>query len=280
MAYLEDTRGRSAENLRDTFLRTDSRRTRLKRERWLIVTMAIIPLILWEGFARIGMISSLFFPPPTVIFLTFIRMIADGKLLSNMVVTLWRVCLGFILGGFPGLILGLAMGWSRRARMVFDPFIAAAHPVPKIAILPLIMILFGIGESSKVVVVAVSTFFPMLINTVAGVTQISPIHYEVAKNYGANLTKIFTRVIVPGSLPLILAGARLSLNIALLISIAVELVAAQKGLGALIWLAWQTLRTEELYVSLAVTATLGIIFNLLLQRISLHLVPWQTEQEI
>lgn len=280
MAYLEDTRRRSAENLGDTFLRKDTQGIRLQRERWLIVTMAIIPLILWECFARMGVISSLFFPPPTVIFLTFIRMIAHGKLLSNMVATLWRVCLGFILGGFLGLILGLVMGWSRRVRVVLDPFIAASHPVPKIAILPLIMILFGIGESSKVVVVAVSTFFPMLINTVAGVTQISPIHFEVAKNYGANLTKIFTRVIVPGSLPLILAGARLSLNIALLISIAVELVSAQEGLGAMIWLAWQTLRIEELYVSLAVTAALGMIFNFLLQRITIYLIPWQTEQKI
>ncbi len=280
MAYLEDTRGRSAENLGDTLLREDTRGIRLQRERWLIVTMAIIPLTLWECLARMGAISSLFFPPPTVIFLTFLRMIAQGKLLANVGVTLWRVCMGLILGGGSGLLLGLAMGWSRRIRAVFDPFIAAAHPIPKIAVLPLIMILFGIGESSKVVVVAVSTFFPMLINAVAGVTQISPIHFEVAKNYGANLTKIFTRVILPGSLPLILAGVRLSLNFALLTCIAVELVAADQGLGAMIWLAWQTLRTEELYMSLAVTATVGIVFNFLLQRISLHLVPWQREQEI
>jgi ABC-type nitrate/sulfonate/bicarbonate transport system permease component len=280
MAYLEDNRGRSTENLTDTFLREDFPGSRLQKERWLIVSMILIPLIAWECFSRMGIISSLFFPPPSIIFLTFVRMITHGKLLANVGATLWRVCLGLILGGASGLLLGLAMGWSRRIRVVIDPFIAAAHPIPKIAILPLIMILFGIGESSKVVVVAVSTFFPMLINTVAGVTQISPIHFEVAKNYGANLTKIFTRVIVPGSLPLILAGARLALNIALLISIAVELVAAEQGLGAMIWLAWQTLRTEELYVSLAVTAILGIVFNFLLQRISLHFVPWQTEQKI
>lgn len=188
--------------------------------------------------------------------------------------------MGFFLGGISGLMLGLAMGWSRSLRMVIDPLIAAAHPVPKIAILPLIMILFGIGESSKIVVIAVATFFPMLINTVAGVRQINPIHFEVAENYGASLNKIFTRVIMPGSLPLVLTGARLALNMALLVAIAVELVSAQEGLGAMIWLAWQTFRTEELYVSLFVTAALGMILNFLLQRMTLYLVPWQTEQKI
>jgi NitT/TauT family transport system permease protein len=172
------------------------------------------------------------------------------------------------------------MGWSQRLRIVIDPFIAAAHPVPKIALLPIIMIIFGIGESSKVVVVGVAAFFPMVINAMAGVRQISPIHFEVAENYGANPVKTFTRVVVPGSLPLVLTGARLALNTALLLTIAVELVAAQKGLGVMVWFAWQTLRTEELYASVAATATMGVSFNLLLQRLAAHLVPWQVEREI
>jgi NitT/TauT family transport system permease protein len=141
------------------------------------------------------------------------------------------------------------------------------------------MIVFGIGETSKVVVVAVASFFPMLINTMAGVRQIHPIHFEVAKNYGASLRKIFTRIVVPGSLPLILTGMRLALNIALLLTIAVELVAAQKGLGSMIWFAWETMRTEELYVSLIVTAILGISFNFLLQTITKYLIPWRVIRE-
>jgi NitT/TauT family transport system permease protein len=172
------------------------------------------------------------------------------------------------------------MGWSHPLYRLINPFIAATHPIPKIAILPLIMIIFGIGETSKVVVIALTAFFPLLINTAAGVQQINQIHFEVAKNYDANLTKIFTRVIFPGSLPLVLTGLRLSLNLALLVSIAVELVSAQKGLGAMIWLAWQTFRTEELYVSLIVTALLGIFFNFFLQRLVVYLIPWKTEQRI
>lgn len=247
-------------------------------EEWLTVLIIFLVVIAWELGVYVGWLSSLFFPPPSVIVATFIRLIINNKLVDNTGITLWRVFLGLILGGIPGLILGLIMGWSHRLYRLINPFVAATHPIPKIAILPLIMIIFGIGESSKVVVIALTAFFPMLINTAAGVQQINPIHFEVAKNYGANLTKIFTRVIFPGSLPLMLTGLRLSLNFALLVAIAVELVSAQKGLGAMIWLAWQTLRTEELYVSLVVTSTLGILFNFFLQRLAVYLVPWKTEQ--
>ena len=247
-------------------------------ERWLTLLLILAVLIIWEGLVRAGMISPLFFPSPSFIFLTFIKLITSGKLVANIMATLLRVFSGLIWGGVPGLILGLAMGWSSRLRTIIDPLIAAAHPVPKIAILPLIMILFGIGESSKIIVVSLATFFPLLINAMAGVRQISPIHFEVADNYGATTSKIFTRIILPGSLPMILAGIRLALNMSLLVTIAVELVAAQEGLGAMIWLSWQTLRTEELYVSLGVTAFLGILFNFLLRRATVFLVPWQLEQ--
>ena len=249
-------------------------------ERGLIALIILVALVVWELGVYVGWFSPLFFPPPSVIFSTFIKLILNKKLGDNTGMTLWRVFQGLLLGGAPGLILGLMMGRSHRLYRIINPFVAASHPVPKIAILPLIMIIFGIGESSKIIVIALTAFFPILINTALGVQQISPIHFEVAKNYGANLSKTFTRVTFPGSLPMIIAGLRLSLNLALLVTIAVELVSAQKGLGAMIWLAWQTLRTEELYVSLAVTAALGIIFSFLLQHLTRYFVHWQTEQRI
>jgi NitT/TauT family transport system permease protein len=258
--------------------------TRLKKgwrlERWLPAAVVAVILAIWEWRGRAGGLSALFFPPPSTIILTLGRLLTSGELATHLSATLSRLFVGFALGGLPALILGLVMGWSRRLRLVLDPFIAAAHPIPKIAVLPLIMIIFGIGESSKIVVVAVAVFFPMLINTMAGVRQISPIYFEVAENYGAGLFKVFTRVVVPGGLPLVLTGARLALNTALVLTIAVELVAAQEGLGEMIWFAWQTLRTEELYASLIVISALGISFNLILQRLTARLVPWQVEREV
>lgn len=235
-------------------------------------------MLIWELGVRAGEISPLFFPAPSVIFRTFVKLVSGGQIMDHLGITLWRVCTGFILGSIPGVVLGLLMGRSRRLRVAIDPCIAATHPIPKLAIFPLIMIVLGIGEISKVVIVAVAVFFPVVINTMAGVRQIHPIHFEVAQNYGANAIKIFTRVVIPGGLPFILTGFRLAMNLALVITIAVELVAAERGLGAMIWLAWQTLRTEELYTSIAVTACLGICFNILLRYVTTRLIPWQVKE--
>ena len=280
MAYMENTGGRGPQEPADTRLKDESPERQPFFERWLPMSIVAVILAAWEIAVRSGELSALFFPAPSVIVRTLIRLLTDGTLVTNVGATMSRVLVGFLLGGIPGVTLGLLMGWSCRLHAVADPFIAAAHPVPKIAILPLIMIIFGIGESSKMIVIAVATFFPILINTTTGVRQIHPIHFEVAKNYGASLIKIFTRVVIPGSLPLILTGMRLALNIALLLTIAVELVAAEKGLGAMVWLAWETLRTEELYASIVVAAALGICFKLLLHRLMRSVVPWRMERLI
>jgi ABC-type nitrate/sulfonate/bicarbonate transport system permease component len=120
-----------------------------------------------------------------------------------------------------------------------------------------------------------SAFFPMAINTMTGVRQINPLYFDVAKNYGATRLKLLTRVILPGSMPSVLAGARLAFNIGLTITTAVEIVTAQRGLGSLIWLAWETLRTEELYAALTLIAVLGIGMNWGLERLAASLLPWQ-----
>jgi NitT/TauT family transport system permease protein len=277
---MENTGRRGAEEPADTRLRDGSPGRQPFFGRWLPAAIVAVILAAWEVAVRSGELSALFFPAPSVIVRTLIRLLIDGTLVANVGATLSRVLVGFLLGGIPGVMLGLLMGWSRRLHAVVDPFIAAAHPGPKIAILPLIMIIFGIGESSKMIVVAVATFFPILLNTMAGVRHIHPIHFEVARNYGAGLGKIFTRVVIPGSLPLILTGMRLALNIALLLTIAVELVAAENGLGAMVWLAWETLRTEELYASIVMAAALGICFKLILHRLMQYLVPWRMERLI
>jgi NitT/TauT family transport system permease protein len=172
------------------------------------------------------------------------------------------------------------MGFSTRIRAALDPVVAAVHSVPKIAILPLFMIVLGIGEAPKIAVVAAAAFFPLLISTMAGVRQISPIHLEVAHSYGASTPRVFWRVLVPGSLPLVIAGLRLAFHSSLLITIAVELVAARVGLGATIWLAWQTMRVEELYSTLAVISLIGIGFNEALVMLERRLVPWHFTPEI
>jgi NitT/TauT family transport system permease protein len=231
----------------------------------------------WEVLARTATISPTFFPPPSAIVTVLGRLMFDGEVASHAWVTVARVLTGFALGAGPGLLLGLAMGASARLRAQLDPLVAATHPIPKIAVLPLILVIFGIGELSKVVLAAVGAFFPMAISTMAGVRQISPIHFEVARSYGATRLKLFTRVVLPGSLPLALTGARLSVNVALMLTIAGELVAAQRGLGQMIWFAWQTFRIEEVYAGLVIISVVGIAFNVILTRFSVWVMPWHTD---
>jgi ABC-type nitrate/sulfonate/bicarbonate transport system permease component len=265
----------SVDNPLNTKLRGDSIGS--KSGSWVALAIVFFVLLAWETASRSGVLSRLFFPAPSAISVALLHDISNGTLKTNMALTLSRVFSGFLIGGMAGLILGLAMGWSRRVRGVLDPFVAAGHPVPKIALLPLFMILFGVGETSKVVVIAIAAFFPMLINSMAGVRQIHPEHFQVAQNYNAGKLKIFLRVVLPGSLPLVISGMRLSINYALLITIAVEIMAARSGLGAMIWLAWETLRVEELYVSIFITALIGICVNALLLSLAKRLIPWQAQ---
>jgi NitT/TauT family transport system permease protein len=256
-----------------------ARSRRFDTERWLAAGIAVALLLLWEVFSRLGIVSRMFMPPPSVIARTLAREFASGVMLTHLSATLLRVLPGLVLGAVPGLLLGLLMGWSLRLRRVADPFIAAFHPMPKLALLPLFMILLGIGEAPKIAVIAIASFFPMLLSAMAGVRQISPVHFEVARNYGAAPLQILTRVVLPGSLPMVLTGLRLAANVAMLLAIAVEIAAAQVGLGSLVWLSWQVLRVELLYATLVVTALLGISINLVLQWIGRRFVPWLPDRQ-
>jgi NitT/TauT family transport system permease protein len=279
MEYLESDRARSTPQLADVDLGEEPVREEQRLLAWLPVAVTLFGLAAWELAARQGWISSLFFPSPSVTFRTVIKLSLNGVLLENTTTSLMRVFLGVLIGGGAGTLLGLAMGMSRSLRQVIEPIVSAAHPIPKIAIFPLILIMFGIGEPSKAAVTSLAAFFPMLINTMNGVLQIHPIYFQVAENYGANRFKIFFRVVLPGSLPFILTALLLALNITLLITLAVEMISAMDGLGGMIWLSWQTMRTEEMYASLFVIILLGIGFNSVFHRLVRHLIPWQPERE-
>ena len=277
MAYLEDAgNGRAPKPGAAPLVHQIGAHTWLARlAPWII---SGVFLLLWEVLARSGVISRLFFPAPTAIGAAFMRRVADGSLLENTGISLYRLLAGVLLGGFSGAIAGLLLGWSALVRMVAEPFVAAVHPLPKIALLPLVLIIFGIGEESKIFLVALAAFFPMLINAMVGVQQIEGIYWEVALTYGARGPAMLRRVLLPGSMPYLLAGFRLALNAALVVTVAVEQLTAQRGLGASIWLAWQTLHTEELYATLLLIASLGVFANWLCTLLARHLIPWQPEK--
>ena len=246
---------------------------------WIISGIIAVALIsLWEVMARNGQISPLLAPAPSRVWSALVRAIRDGELLSHLFATVYRVVAGILIGGSAGIVVGLAMGAYRRFRDIADPFVSAIYPLPKIAIFPVVLALLGIGDASRIAVVSLAAFFPLMISTMNGVREIHPTYLDVARNYGARGSKLFTRVVLPGSLPTVLSGLRIALNSALHVTIAIEIAGATVGLGSLIWISWEVLRMEMLYATLAVIMVLGIAFNALVRILSVVLVPWAIEE--
>ncbi len=239
--------------------------------------IALTLLALWEAMTRAGVISPLLAPAPSVVLQTLVAQVGTGALAPHVIATLSRTLIGLLIGGSAGILAGIGMGLVPRLRVIVDPFVAAIHPLPKIAILPLVMVILGIGDASKIAVIALTVFFPMMINSLSGVTQLSPTYLDVARNYGASGWKLFARVILPSSLPMMFAGFRIALNLALLIAISIEIASASVGLGALIWLSWELMRIDVLYASLLVIMALGVSFNVIVRALAVRLLPWARE---
>jgi len=179
-----------------------------------------------------------------------------------------------LIGAVPGVVAGLLIGRFRGLRAVVDPLVAATYPIPKIALLPLLLVLFGLGEGSKVAMVAITGFYLVLITTAQGVMRIEPVLLLAGRNYGAQGWALFAHVILPASLPAIFTGLRLALGNSLLIIIAAEFVAADQGLGYLIWISWSTMATGRMYAGLVVIAVLGLLFTNGLDWAGRRLMPW------
>ncbi|MDX1623915.1 MAG: ABC transporter permease [Gemmatimonadota bacterium] len=244
--------------------------------RWTTVVVLAGLAATWEILVRLGPLPSFYFPPPSAVAGSLVELTRGGELLEHGGTTLVRIGAGLLVGASTGFLAGVAMGRSERLRVVADPVVGALYPLPKIAILPLVMIFLGIGESSKHVVIALAAFFPMLISTLAGVRQIPDIYFEVAENYGADRRALLRRVVLPASLPAVLGGLRIALNSVIHVTIAVEIVSAVRGLGALIWLSWEVLRVERLYAALVLIALLGIAATWGVEWMSRRFVPWRT----
>ncbi len=244
-------------------------------EQLLAILSPLLLIGLWEGLVRVRVLDSRFFPPPSSIVGTFADLISSGELFQHIGASLKRVLLGFLVGGVPAILLGLVMGLSRWARAALNPIIAATYPLPKSAILPLVMLIFGLGDASKVVLVAIGVFYLVLINTMAGVLTIQPIFLDVGRNFGASRFQVFRTIALPGALPLIFAGLRLGLGIGLILIVIAEIVGARSGIGYMIWQAWTIFAVERMYVGLVVIAILGWMAALILDQIERLLIPWK-----
>lgn len=245
------------------------------RDVLLSILTPIVLLALWELAARVGWIDQRLFTPPTKIVAQGANMIADGSLWKDLVPTVLRLLAGFVAGSVVGILVGLLMGTSRIVRAAFGPLFTALYALPKIAILPLLLLIFGLTETPKVLSVAISVFFVLQINTLAGVIQIDARILEAARAYKATGWRLFRFVLLPGAIPSIFTGLQVAAGSAVIVVTAVEFVASNTGLGYLIWNSWQLFQPAQMYVGLIVVSIIGALLTAAIVLLERALVPWQ-----
>lgn len=227
----------------------------------------------WE-IAAIAIGDPLLLPRFSAVIGTMGTMLADGQLLDDASASLTRALGGFGLAMLLGVPLGVLMGWFKRWDDFWGLLVSFSNPVPKIALVPLFLLWFGIGETSKVAVIAAGAFFPILINTYNGVRGVRPIWIWRARTVGIGETEILYKVIVPAALPGILTGARLGMALSWVILIAAEMVAAQSGLGFRILYGQQMFETNVVFAGLLSISLIGFAFDRLIHWLSQRWCGW------
>ena len=248
-----------------------------RRERMMSIGSPLGLLLLWELAARFGWIDVRFFPAPTTIIGELIALTRSGELVEHVAISLQRIVLGFFLGGIPAVIVGISMGIWRPVRALIDPLISALFPIPKSALVPLMLLIFGLGEMSKVAMVAIGVFFPIAINSTAGVLQINKVYLDVGKSFNASKWDTFRTIALPGALPFIMTGVKLGAGISLILIAVTEMVGAKSGIGYLIWSAWEIFAVPKMYVGLFTIALIGFAVTFLLREVERWVIRWKPD---
>lgn len=242
---------------------------------WVSIVSILCLLAIWELICQSGVISSLFLPAPTAIISALLQMIADGEIGVSLAASLYRILAGFFIGSLVGLAVGLVTGTSALMDKIGTPIVNAIYPIPKIALLPLFILWLGIGELSKVTIIALGVFFPVAMNTYSGVKNVDTLLLKVAASFNASWWMTMKSVVLPNALPMIFAGLRLAAGTSLLLLVAAEMIAAQVGIGALILHYGDLMITDRLMAGVIVLSLLGLVFNLILQFLERKTIPWK-----
>lgn len=232
-------------------------------------------IALWEFGSRAGLISQLVLPAPSEAFEAFRQLVETGLLWKHLGASLSRLITGWVCGTVLGVAAGLMIGLFSLARAGLQPIVSALFPIPKIALLPLFVIWFGIGEGSKVATILFGTFFPTVIATYGGVDNVDRGLIRMGQSFGLSWSSIVRKIIVPGALPAILSGFRISAAIAIVLLVAAEMIAAEFGVGAYILLAGSLMATDQLVAGVAILSVLGLGFAWLIGRAERFFLRWR-----
>lgn len=241
---------------------------------WLIVVV----LVAWEGSSRAGLVDPLFLPAPTTVLGEGFEMWQEGGLKRHLGATLRRLGWGITVGGGLGLAAGLGMGLMGRARRALEPVVAFLYVLPKISLLPLLLLWMGVGEAPRATLIGLAAFLTMAVQSMDAARQIPEVYLDVAKMAGAGRRLRLRRLYLPGTMPQLFTGLRQSFGRVLVATISVELVGTPDGLGSLIYAAWQTFAPERVYLGIALIGMLGVAGNGVLRLLEARLMPWRTAE--
>ncbi|MDB4974192.1 MAG: ABC-type transporter, integral rane subunit [Myxococcaceae bacterium] len=234
----------------------------------------LIVLAIWEVLARVGVIGTIILPAPSTVLLTAKTLIQSGELQVNLLASVKRAVMGFSIGGSLGLSLGILVGFSKVADALLDRSLQALRAVPFLAILPLVVVWFGIGESGKVFLIALGSMFPMYLNTALGIRQVDPKLVEMARVMGLSGPRLVAYTILPGALPSILNGVRYALTTSWLALVVAETLGASAGIGFLATNAREFLQTDVMVLVIILYALIGLASDQLARLLERQLLGW------
>jgi sulfonate transport system permease protein len=244
----------------------------LRGSRWL---SPLLFLLLWEAGSRSGMIPERTLAAPSAVIKTMIHMIFSGELPANLLVSFVRALIGLSIGTLLGIVLALTAGLSRSGEVAVDPLIQINRTIPTLALTPLFIVWFGIGEAPKIALIAFASIFPVYLNLYSGIRGVDVRLLEGARSFGLSRLELIWHVILPGALPSLLVGLRYSLSVAILVLVVAEQINASAGLGYLVNNARDFMRTDIIVVCLLVYAALGLSADWLVRTVERRALVWR-----
>jgi NitT/TauT family transport system permease protein len=243
--------------------------------KWVSWVFFALLLLAWETASRVGLIDPLFLPAPSQIWRALEEMTLSGELAKHLGASLVRIGAGWLIGTAAGVVLGGLIGLSWLGRSAGLPFISALFPVPKIALLPLLILWFGIGEASKVATIALGVFFPMAVSTYAGIDNVQRNLIRMAQSFNMPFPNILLNVVMPAMLPALLSGFRISASIALILVVSAEMIGANTGIGALLLTSGNLMQTDQLMAGIVAIAILGLLIGAFISWLERVLLGWR-----
>jgi ABC-type nitrate/sulfonate/bicarbonate transport system permease component len=251
-------------------------RAAMRRRSGLLLIAAL--LLLWEASARSGLIVSENWPPVSVTLVTLVQGILSGELIEVIGPTLYRFALGYVIGTSAGAIAGFAFAIVPVLRRMFESIIELLRPIPAPALIPPLVLFLGVDDLMKVTIIAVTAFFPVAINTMQGAAGVEPTYLAVARTFRTPAARILLRIVVPSTLPYVLAGMRISLALALVVTVVSEMIAGSSGVGYYLVLMQYAVRSAEMYAAIFVIAALGLVLNAGFVSVERRLIFWYAPQ--